>query len=191
MLLAWISPSLFISPPPFALSLSLSLSLSLPIRPYHPSLWAGFPDYILCPYRAIVSKFLLAGQHWHVLVKGSLGDRYLWVHSCFFNNIYECFRIPCINLVKSHFKHYFKHIYFIHGCSTGYNLVLCTGRSVWGGSLTPLQGGVIGVFQALPGKKERKKERYISRNQEWINKNVGKEREKRGNIIGRKRKKEI
>ena len=32
--------------------------------PYHPLLSVGFPDYILCLYRAVVNKFLLVGQHW-------------------------------------------------------------------------------------------------------------------------------
>ena len=44
-------------------------SLSLTIRPYHPSLPEGLPDYILCPYKAIVDRFLLVTQHLHVRVK--------------------------------------------------------------------------------------------------------------------------
>ena len=34
-------------------------------------------DCILCPYTAVVDKFLLVSQHLHVHVKGSIGKRYL------------------------------------------------------------------------------------------------------------------
>ena len=45
------------------------------IRTYHsPPLPAGLPNYILYPHRAVVSKFLLVGQHWHVHVKESLSE---------------------------------------------------------------------------------------------------------------------
>ena len=47
----------------------ISLTL-LVIRPYHPLLPAGPLDYILCPYRAVVLKFLSVSQHWHICVQG-------------------------------------------------------------------------------------------------------------------------
>ena len=59
---AWISLTLSLSFSP------LSLSLSLSIHPYYSSLPVGFPNYILCPYRADVNKFLLTGQHWLIHV---------------------------------------------------------------------------------------------------------------------------
>ena len=43
----------------------MSLIVSLSICPYHPSLLASLPGYILRQHRAVVSKFLLAGQHRH------------------------------------------------------------------------------------------------------------------------------
>ena len=46
-------------------------------RPYPPSLPAGLGDYTPCPYRAVVDKFLLVGQHLHVHVKGSIRKRHL------------------------------------------------------------------------------------------------------------------
>ena len=46
--------------------------LSLAICLYNPLLLAGLLDYILCPYRTAVDKFLLARQHRHVRVKGSI-----------------------------------------------------------------------------------------------------------------------
>ena len=55
---------------------------SLYIRPYHPSLSTGLLNYILCPHRAIVRKFLLVVQPWHVHVKGSLRVLY-----CFFSSV--------------------------------------------------------------------------------------------------------
>ena len=50
--------------------------LFLAIRPYHSSLPAGLLEYILCLYRAVVCKFLLVGQHWHVRVLVSMGERH-------------------------------------------------------------------------------------------------------------------
>ena len=51
----------------------------LSIRPYHPSL----PNYIQCPHRANVNKFLLVGQLKHVHVLRSLEERHRWVHPDF------------------------------------------------------------------------------------------------------------
>ena len=48
----------------------ISLSLCLAICPYHLSLPVGLLDYILCPYKAVVGKFLLVVQHCHVYVQG-------------------------------------------------------------------------------------------------------------------------
>ena len=48
-----------------------------PSPAYHPSLPVGVLDYILCPYRAVVGKFFLVGQHWHIRVKESIGECFL------------------------------------------------------------------------------------------------------------------
>ena len=72
-----------LNPPTHSLTHSLSLSLSP--RPNHPSLSASLPNCILCPSRAVVSKFLLVGQHWHEHVMGSIGECHLWVHLCYRN----------------------------------------------------------------------------------------------------------
>ena len=63
------------------------LSLSLTIRPYRPSLSAGLPDYILCLYRAVVGRFLLVGQHWHVHVKRSIREYHSRVRPCFSSSV--------------------------------------------------------------------------------------------------------
>ena len=55
------------------ISLTLSLSFSLSIRPYHPSLLGGLPNYI-CVHTADVNKFLLIDQYWLVHVKGSIEE---------------------------------------------------------------------------------------------------------------------
>ena len=51
--------------PSLPLSLSLSLSLSLPIflSIYHSTPLTVLPNYILCPYRVDVNRFLLVGQN--------------------------------------------------------------------------------------------------------------------------------
>ena len=61
------------------LTTRISLILFLSILPYHRSLPTGLPNNIVCPFRAVVGKFLLVGQHRHVNVKKSIGNRYLWV----------------------------------------------------------------------------------------------------------------
>ena len=43
-----------------------------PFSLYLPSLPAGLLKYTMCPYRAVVAKFLLVVQHLHVLVKGPI-----------------------------------------------------------------------------------------------------------------------
>ena len=50
------------------------LWLTLSIRPYHPSLLAGFQTTSCVQHRAVVGKFLLVGQHEHYHVKGSIGE---------------------------------------------------------------------------------------------------------------------
>ena len=45
---------------------------SLGIYPYHPLLPTGLLDDILCLYKAVLGKFLLVSQHWHVHVRMSL-----------------------------------------------------------------------------------------------------------------------
>ena len=70
----------------FAASRDFSNSLSLAIHPYHLSFPAGLLDYILCLYRAVVGKFLLVGQHWHIHVKGTI-EHHLWVHPCFSSSV--------------------------------------------------------------------------------------------------------
>ena len=57
----------------------LWLSLTIPFYP--PSLPASLLDYILCPYRTLIDKFWLIGQHLHIHVKGFIGVHHLWVHS--------------------------------------------------------------------------------------------------------------
>ena len=71
----------------FPNSLSLSLSLSLAIRLYHPLLPTGLQDYILRLKKVIVDKFLLVDQHLHVCVKGSTGERPLWVGLYFSSSV--------------------------------------------------------------------------------------------------------
>ena len=58
---------------------------------YHTSLLTGLLDYILCPYRAVVGKFLWVGQHWYVSVKESKGQRHLWVRPCFSGSVLVSF----------------------------------------------------------------------------------------------------
>ena len=69
------------------ISLTRSLSLSLSILLYHPSLPTGLLDYILCPNRAVVDRFQLVVKLLHVRVKGSIGERCLWVRSYFSSNV--------------------------------------------------------------------------------------------------------
>ena len=70
---------------PDSLSLSLSLTLSICLKySSHPT---SPLDYTLCQYKAVVGQFLLVGQHWHVHVKGSRGERHLHVRPCFPSNI--------------------------------------------------------------------------------------------------------
>ena len=52
-----------------------------------PSLLPGLLTCILCLRRAVIGKFLLGDQHWHVHVKGSMGECHLWVLSCFFSSV--------------------------------------------------------------------------------------------------------
>ena len=49
---------------------------------YHPSLPAGLPGYILCPYRSVVDKFQLVVLRLRVRVKGSMEEHRLWVRLC-------------------------------------------------------------------------------------------------------------
>ena len=44
---------------------------------------AALLDYILCSHRAVVDKFLLVVQYLLVHVKGSIGERRLWVRLYF------------------------------------------------------------------------------------------------------------
>ena len=57
--------------------------ISLSTSPYHQSVTI-LPNYILCPYRANVNKFLLVSQHWHVHAEGS--KLHLWVRPGFFRS---------------------------------------------------------------------------------------------------------
>ena len=54
---------------------------------YLPLLPIGLQDYIRYPYRAVVDKFLLVGQHLHVCVKGSIGEYRLWVWPYFASSV--------------------------------------------------------------------------------------------------------
>ena len=58
---------------------SLFLSLSLAIHIYHLSLPVGLLDHALCPYRAVIGKFFMVGQHLLSCLKGSIEKRLLWV----------------------------------------------------------------------------------------------------------------
>ena len=61
-------------------TLTLSLSLSLSFRLYLSSFPAALQNYILYLCRAVVD-FLLFGQHLHVRVKGSIGERHYFSSS--------------------------------------------------------------------------------------------------------------
>ena len=71
----------------FSLCLSLSFSLLLSIHLYHLSLPIGIQDYILCPHRPVVCKFLLVSGNWHVHDKVSIGERHLLVHPSFYSTV--------------------------------------------------------------------------------------------------------
>ena len=59
-------------------TLLVRIFLTLPIHLENPSLPVGLPDYILYPHKAVVGKFLLVSEHWHIHVKGSIEeDRHL------------------------------------------------------------------------------------------------------------------
>ena len=67
-----------------ALTAWISLTL-LSIRPYHPSLSAGFPNYILCPHRAAVCKFLLTNSGtsmWRDPLENVTYESFLLLHHC-------------------------------------------------------------------------------------------------------------
>ena len=58
--------------------LHAQISLILTIYVYHPLLLIGLLDYILCPYRSMVDKFLLVGQYLHVSKKVVLFILFGW-----------------------------------------------------------------------------------------------------------------
>ena len=60
--------------------------LSLTIQPYHESLPPSLADNILYLYRAVVGRFLLVNQNWHVHMKEVHKKRHLWVSPCFSNS---------------------------------------------------------------------------------------------------------
>ena len=53
--------------------------LSISIHLYHPSLQASPPNYILCPHRAYVNKFLLLAKHWHSTYLVCFTCMFLWM----------------------------------------------------------------------------------------------------------------
>ena len=67
-------------------ALLAQISQALSIHLYHPLLPAGLPNYILCPHRTYVDKFLLVDQQWHVHVKGSI-KCLLWARHCFSSSV--------------------------------------------------------------------------------------------------------
>ena len=70
------------------ITLRAQISLTLSYHSsFHTSLPVSLLDYILCPYRDIVCKFLLVGHHWQVHVKGSIGDHLLWVCPYFSSSV--------------------------------------------------------------------------------------------------------
>ena len=54
---------IYISSPRFTANTGFADTLILAIRLYHPSLPVYLIDYIQCPYRPVIDKFLLVGQH--------------------------------------------------------------------------------------------------------------------------------
>ena len=63
------------------LSLTLSLHLSL-------SSIAAVRFFRLYPESALSCRnFLLVGQHWHIHVKGSIGECHLWLYPCLSSNV--------------------------------------------------------------------------------------------------------
>ena len=58
---------------------------SLAIRFCHPLLPAGLLDDNLCPYRAVVDKFLLVVQHLHVHVKRPIEECQINLNCTSFN----------------------------------------------------------------------------------------------------------
>ena len=67
--------------------LLVRISLSLA---NHPSLPSGPPDYILCPYSAVVDKFKLVFLHLRVRVKEYIGERRLRVRPWFLQQYTAC-----------------------------------------------------------------------------------------------------
>ena len=47
----------------------------------------GLQEYIQCPHRAVVDKFLLVDQHLHVPVKGSIEEPCFWVSRYFSSSV--------------------------------------------------------------------------------------------------------
>ena len=54
---------------------------------YHLLLPVGPLDYIQCPYKAVVDRFLSVVQHLNDRVKRSIGEYRLWVRSCFSSSV--------------------------------------------------------------------------------------------------------
>ena len=69
------------------------LSLSLSICHYHPSLPACLPNYIQCPHRADVNRFLQVGQHWHLQVYRTIEQCQLWVCPFFSSSTPQVFYV--------------------------------------------------------------------------------------------------
>ena len=61
-------------------------SQTLSLCSYH-LLRLDLPNYIQCPHRADVTKFLLVSQYWYVHVQGSMEEYYLWVCLCFYSSV--------------------------------------------------------------------------------------------------------
>ena len=53
------------------------------IRPYNSSFPTSPPDCILCPQSAVLYKFLLVNQQWHVHIKGYIEERHLLFYHSF------------------------------------------------------------------------------------------------------------
>ena len=99
-------------------STDLPASLFVP-----PSLSSIAPDYILCPHWALVGKFVSVSQHWHVYVKGSIGECHLWGHSCFSSSSSN---ISCLSCMVSVMGGKWPYNCFVGCCFNDLFTIACT-----------------------------------------------------------------
>ena len=71
------------------------------IRTSYSLFLASLSDYILCPYRAVVDKFLLVGQYWRVHIKKCIEECPLWVPPCFSSSApHVLFIFPILSIIS-------------------------------------------------------------------------------------------